>query len=133
MMNLSKKTMKDKSGGWCKPSERVIDTVEIKTDLLARWWERELRRQKTASLKTVQKYINEAVVTKIEFVKTDFNNNAKTYLKMILSEQSNLEQKQEEKESSETLLYESIKRLKLLSNGIKQTNIIYDPIQPIVV
>lgn len=127
------KTMKDKSGGWCKPSERVIDTVEIKTDLLARWWERELRRQKTASLKTVQKYINEAVVTKIEFVKTDFNNNAKTYLKMILSEQSNLEQKQEEKESSETLLYESIKRLKLLSNGIKQTNIIYDPIQPIVV
>ncbi len=118
------KTMKDKAGGFCQPKERVIDTVELKTELLANWWIRELSKEKRASLKVVKDYIREAVVKKIEDVKREFNTNAETYLKMIISEQKDIQKAQSEKVECEHVLNESIQKLKNIADGIARTNFV---------
>ena len=118
------KTMKDKAGGFCQPKERVVDTVELKAELLAKWWARELNKEKSASLKVVTDYIREAVVKKIEDVKKDFNSNAETYLQMIISEQKDVQKAQSEKADCERVLDDSILRLKAITNGIAKTNFV---------
>jgi small GTP-binding protein len=118
------KTMKDKAGGFCRPQERVIDTVELKAEHLAKWWARELKREKTASLKVVKDYIQEAVFKKIEVVKKDFNSNAETYLQMIKSEQKDVQKAQSKKADYERVLDDSILKLKAIAKGIAKTNFV---------
>lgn len=118
------KTMKDKAGGFCKPKERVVDTVELKAEFLAKWWVHELRKEKIASLKVVKDYIREYVVKKIENVKKDFNANVETYLQMIVSEQKNVIKAQDEKADCERVLNDSILKLKKITDGIVKTNFV---------
>ena len=108
------KTMKDMPGGFCQPKQRVVDSVELKADLLVSWWIRELDKQKVASLRAVKSYMREAVVDKIEVVKKEFTSNADTYLKMILSQQNELKENQAGKADCQQALEQSVERLKLI-------------------